>query len=74
MSLRNFLKQMEKEKEILHIEDEVSTHFESSFIIKCLDKEGKILLFEKVSARARQIRKGENFSWQPSRSPCPEIA
>jgi len=48
MSLREFLKQMEKEKQVLHVKDEVSTHFEIPFAMKNFDKQGPILLFEKV--------------------------
>jgi UbiD family decarboxylase len=48
MSLREFLKQMEKEKEVLRVKDEVSTHFEIPFIMKNFDNQSPILLFEKV--------------------------
>ena len=48
MSLRTFLGQMEKEKKVLHVKNEASTHFEISFIMKHFDNEGPILLFEKV--------------------------
>lgn len=48
MSLREFLKQMEKEKEVLHVEDQVSPVFEISQLMKTFDDEGPILLFEKV--------------------------
>ncbi len=48
MSLRSFLERMEAKKEVLHVEDEVSTRFEVPFIIKKFDKEASILLFEEV--------------------------
>jgi UbiD family decarboxylase len=48
MSLREFLKQMETRKEILHIKDEVSTHFEIPFIIKSFENQGSVLMFENV--------------------------
>jgi 2,5-furandicarboxylate decarboxylase 1 len=48
MSLRSFLKKMEAEKEVLHVRDEVSTRFEIPFVMKKLDDEGPVLLFEKV--------------------------
>jgi 2,5-furandicarboxylate decarboxylase 1 len=48
MSLREFLKQMEKEKAVLHVKDEVSTHFEIPFIMKNFDNQSPILLFEKM--------------------------
>ena len=48
MSLRKFLKQMEKEKGVLHVEDQVSPVFEISQLMKTFDDEGPILLFEKV--------------------------
>jgi UbiD family decarboxylase len=48
MSLRNFLEQMETKGEVLHVKDEVSTRFEVPFIIKKIDDEGPVLLFEKL--------------------------
>jgi len=48
MSLREFLKQMGTEKEVLHVKDEVSTKFEIPFIMKSFDDLGPILLFENV--------------------------
>ncbi len=48
MSLREFLKQAETKKEILHVKDEVSTRFEIPFIMKRFDNQDAILLFEKV--------------------------
>jgi UbiD family decarboxylase len=48
MSLREFLKQMEKEKEVLHVKNEVSTNLETSYIMKSFDCEGPILSFDRV--------------------------
>jgi len=48
MSLRDFLKQMETKKEVLHIEDKVSTRFEIPFIMKSFDNQGPVLMFERV--------------------------
>ena len=48
MSLREFLRQMEKDKEILHVKDKVSTRFQISYVMKRFDNEGPILLFENV--------------------------
>ncbi|MGQ9725856.1 MAG: UbiD family decarboxylase [Candidatus Bathycorpusculaceae bacterium] len=48
MSLRDFLKRMEKEGEILHLKDSLSTKFEISFLIKSFENKGSILLFENV--------------------------
>jgi len=48
VSLRSFLEQMETEGEVLHVKDDVSTQFEIPFIMKNFDREGPILLFEKV--------------------------
>jgi UbiD family decarboxylase len=48
MSLREFLKQMETEKEVLRVKDELSTKFEVPFIMKNFDNEGPILMFENV--------------------------
>jgi len=47
MSLRSFLEQMET-KEVLHVKDEVYTHFKIPFITKNFDSESPILLFERV--------------------------
>ena len=48
MSLRDFLKQMETKKEVLHVKNEVATKFEISAIMKNFDNKGKILFFENV--------------------------
>lgn len=48
MSLREFLKQMETRKEILHIKDEVSTRFEIPFIMKSFENQCSVLMFENV--------------------------
>jgi UbiD family decarboxylase len=48
MSLRDFLKQMEKEKEVLHVKEQVSKDFEISHILKSFDNNGPILVFDKV--------------------------
>ena len=48
MSLRDFLKQMDEEKNVLHVKDEVSTRFEASQVMKSFDYEGPIILFEKL--------------------------
>jgi 2,5-furandicarboxylate decarboxylase 1 len=46
MSLRSFLEQMDRE--ILHVKDELSTRFQISYVMKCFDNQGPILLFENV--------------------------
>jgi 2,5-furandicarboxylate decarboxylase 1 len=48
MSLRQFLQKMEKRKEILHLKDEVSTRFEIPFVMKSLENQGSVLMFEHV--------------------------
>jgi UbiD family decarboxylase len=48
MSLQDFLGKMEKEKEMLHIKDSVSTRFEIPFIMKSFDSNGPILMFDNV--------------------------
>ncbi len=48
MSLGDFLKQMEKEKQVLRVRDPVSTVFEISHLMKTFDNDGPILLFEKA--------------------------
>jgi UbiD family decarboxylase len=46
MSLRDFLRHMEKE--VLHVKDELSARFEISYFMKNFGNEGPILLFERV--------------------------
>jgi len=53
MSLREFLKQTEKET--LHIKDEVSSKFEISSVMKNFDNNGPILLFEDVKGHQVKI-------------------
>jgi len=48
MSLREFLKQEEKEKEVLHVKDRVSTRFQVARVISQFDFEGPILCFDAV--------------------------
>ncbi|MEM2393798.1 MAG: UbiD family decarboxylase [Candidatus Bathyarchaeia archaeon] len=55
MSLRVFLEQMEAEGDVLHIKDEVSPIFEISYIMKCFDNDGPILLFENVEGSKTRI-------------------
>jgi len=46
---------MDKQKEVLHVNDEVSTRFEVSHIMKSFDQEGPILLFEKVNESKTRV-------------------
>jgi UbiD family decarboxylase len=55
MSLRDSLKKMEKQKEILHVKEEVSPNLEISFIMKSFDREGPVLSFENVKGFAPRI-------------------
>ncbi|MCS7096598.1 MAG: UbiD family decarboxylase [Candidatus Bathyarchaeota archaeon] len=55
MSLRDFLELMEKEDQVLHVMDDVSPKFEISYIVKRFDKDGPILLFEKVSGGINRV-------------------
>ncbi len=48
MSLRDFMKFLEKKKEVLHVKDQVSTHLEASYIMKSFDCEGPVLSFDNV--------------------------
>jgi len=48
MSLREFLKEMENAKEVLHVKDSLSTKFEIPFIMKSFDNQGPVLMFENV--------------------------
>ncbi|NWG11656.1 UbiD family decarboxylase [Candidatus Bathyarchaeota archaeon] len=53
MSLREFLRQAEKET--LHIKNEVSSKFEISSIMKNFDNKGPILLFENINGHQAKI-------------------
>jgi len=55
VSLRDFLKQKDIQKEVLHVNDEVSTRFELSHIMKSFDNEGPILLFEQVKESKTKV-------------------
>ncbi len=55
MSFRDFLNQMEKDREVLHVKGELSTRFEIPSVMKSLDKEGPVLLFEKVKDHRTKI-------------------
>lgn len=55
MSLRSFIERMEREGEVLHVKDELSTRFEIPFIIKYFDREGPIVFFEKVKNHKAQV-------------------
>ena len=54
MSLREFLKQMEAEGEVLRIKEKLSPKFEIAAIMKAMDK-GPILIFEKVKGKSTKI-------------------
>ncbi len=54
MSLRNFLEEKEKKKQILHIKDQVSPRFEISSIIKAFDG-GPILFFDKIKGHTTKV-------------------
>ena len=55
MSLRDFLKQMEKGREVLRVKDAVSCRFEMAYIMKSFDNEGPILLFENVKDHSSSV-------------------
>jgi UbiD family decarboxylase len=48
MSFRDFLSEMDKQKQVLHVKEQVSTRFEISRLMEEFDDEGPLLLFEKV--------------------------
>jgi len=54
MSLRSFLEEMEKKKEVTHVRDRVSTRFETSAIMKSLDC-GPILFFDNMEGHTTKI-------------------
>ncbi len=55
MSLRDFLKQMEARKEVLHVKDALSVKFEISSVMKGFEKCGPILLFENVKGYETKV-------------------
>lgn len=48
MSLREFLGQAERQKEVLHVKESVSTRFQVAYVMKQFDCEGPILCFDDV--------------------------
>jgi UbiD family decarboxylase len=54
MSLRTFLKEMEKKGEVIHVKEEVSPRFEASSIMKAFDK-GPIISFDKVKGHKTKV-------------------
>lgn len=54
MSLRSFLKQMEKEKEVIHVKEQVSPRFEISAVMKASDG-GPTLFFDNVKGFQTKI-------------------
>lgn len=55
MSLGNFLRQMEKEKQVLHVKEEVSTRFEVSHVLKDCDDNGPVLMFDKIDGHTTKV-------------------
>jgi len=54
MSLRSFVKEMEKKGEVVHVREKVSPRFETSLIMKNFDG-GPILYFDKVKGHKTKI-------------------
>jgi 2,5-furandicarboxylate decarboxylase 1 len=55
VSFRDFIKISEREGDVLHVREEVSPRFEISYVLKRFDKDGPILLFEKVKDSDRKV-------------------
>ena len=55
MSLREFLEERERDGEILHVKDSLSTRFEIPYIMKSFDENGPILKFEGVKGYKTDI-------------------
>lgn len=55
MSLRDFIKKSEGEGEVLRVKEAVSPRFEISHVLKEFDKDGPILLLEKVKGSDRRV-------------------
>lgn len=58
MSFRDFIKRMDAAKEVLHVKDEVSPKFEVSAIMKNLEDDGRVLLFENVRGYKTKVVAG----------------
>ena len=55
MSLRELIAQMEKQKEVLHINEAVSTRFDISYLMKHFDNDGPVLMFENVKNSTTKV-------------------
>jgi UbiD family decarboxylase len=55
VSLRDFIEKSEGEGEVLRVKEAVSPRFEISHVLKEFDKDGPILLFEKVKGSDRRV-------------------
>ncbi len=55
MSLREFLRQMEKQKEVFHVKEPVSTRYDVAHLIRCFDNDGPTLLFENVKESQTKV-------------------
>jgi UbiD family decarboxylase len=55
MSLREFLNQMENKKEIVHVKDRVHPRFDISYIMKSLESQGSVLMFEHVKGYETKV-------------------
>ncbi len=55
MSLRSFIQEVEKKREVLHIGEKVSPQFEISSIIKAFDQDGPILFFDNVENHKTRV-------------------
>jgi len=55
VSLREFLEERERDGEILHVKDSLSTRFEIPYIMKSFDENGPILKFEGVKGYKTDI-------------------
>ncbi len=55
MSLRDFIEKSEGEGEVLRVKEAVSPRFEISHVLKEFDKDGPILLLEKVKGSDRRV-------------------
>jgi UbiD family decarboxylase len=55
VSLRDFLRISEEERDVLHVKDEVSPRFEISYVSRSFDNKGPILLFERIEGSDRKV-------------------
>ncbi|MDH5634788.1 MAG: UbiD family decarboxylase [Candidatus Bathyarchaeota archaeon] len=55
MSLRNFLREVEKRRRVIHVKEKVSPRYEISSIIKAFDRDNSVLFFDNIDGFKTKI-------------------